>query len=80
MGYVDLAKAIVCNIIAVALAMSVTAIVALLPGRPDWLERVNELAVRLKAIYEKDRVERGSAAVSPPGRTGGRGRAGYGLR
>ena len=65
MGFVDAAKAIVCNIIAVALAMTVSAVEALLPGRPDWLERVDELAVRLRAIYEKDRAGQGGEPASP---------------
>ncbi len=61
MGFVDAAKQIVCNIIAVALAMTVSAVQALLPGRPDWLERVNELALHLRTIYEKDRKRQSSA-------------------
>jgi hypothetical protein len=63
MGFVDAAKAIVCNIVAVALAMTVSAVEALLPGRPDWLERVNELALQLKAIYEKGRMRHEAGPV-----------------
>ena len=48
MNLLDQAKQIVCSIIAVALAMSVAAVEALLPSRPDWLERINELALQLK--------------------------------
>jgi hypothetical protein len=48
MNLLDQAKNIVCSIIAVALAMSVAAVEALLPSRPDWLERINELALQLK--------------------------------
>ena len=50
MNFIDTAKAIVCNIIAVALAMSVSAVEALLPNRPDWLERVNQLALQLRLM------------------------------
>ena len=50
MNFVDTAKAIVCNIIAVALAMSVSAVEALLPNKPDWLERVNQLALQLRLM------------------------------
>lgn len=50
MNLLDHAKTIVCNIIAVALAMSVAAVEALLPGRPDWLERVDALALQLRSI------------------------------
>jgi len=45
MNLLDQAKHIVCSIIAVALAMSVATVEALLPSRPDWLERVNQLAL-----------------------------------
>ena len=48
MNPLEQAKNIVCSIIAVALAMSVAAVEALLPRRPDWLERVNDLALQLK--------------------------------
>ena len=50
MNFVDTAKSIVCSVIAVALAMSVAAVEALLPSRPDWLERVNQLVVHLRVI------------------------------
>lgn len=50
MNFVDTAKNIVCNIIAVALAMSVSAVEALLPNKPDWLERVNQLALQLRVV------------------------------
>lgn len=50
MSFVDTAKAIVCSVIAVALAMSVAAVEALLPGKPDWLERVNQLALQLRIM------------------------------
>lgn len=53
----ELARQIVCSIIAVALSMTVAAVESLLPHRPDWLERVEHLAFRLKAV--------GSAASRP---------------
>lgn len=67
MAFYDAAKQIVCNIIAVALAMTVSAVEALLPGRPDWLERVDELAQQLKVVYEKDRDERGRKSAAANG-------------
>lgn len=54
MNFVDTAKSIVCSVIAVALAMSVAAVEALLPSRPDWLERVNQLVVHLRIIASGD--------------------------
>jgi len=50
MSLYELAKQIVCGIVAVALSMSVAAVEGLLPHRPDWLERVEHLAIRLRAI------------------------------
>jgi hypothetical protein len=49
MDVIELAKRIVINIIAVALSMTVTAVEGLLPHRPDWLERVDQLAAELKS-------------------------------
>ena len=63
MDFLDAARKIVCNIVAVALAMTVSTVEALLPTRPDWLERVNELALQLKTIYEKDRTPPRAASV-----------------
>lgn len=54
MNPLELAKNIVCSIIGVALAMSVAAVEALLPSRPDWLERINELALQLRSISKDD--------------------------
>jgi len=54
MNLLDEAKKIVCSIIAVALAMTVAAVEALLPGRPDWLERVEALALRLRSTSRGD--------------------------
>jgi hypothetical protein len=48
MNLLDHAKNIVCGIIGVALAMLVATVEALLPSRPDWLKRVEELSLRLK--------------------------------
>jgi hypothetical protein len=49
MNVIELAKRIVINIIAVALSMTVAAVESLLPHRPDWLERVDQLATELKS-------------------------------
>jgi hypothetical protein len=57
MNFVETAKAIVCNVIAVALAMSVAAVEALLPGKPDWLERVNQLALQLRVMAGGDQPD-----------------------
>jgi hypothetical protein len=53
MNVYELAKQIVCSIIAVALSMTVTAVENLLPHRPDWLERVANLAIQFKAVGER---------------------------
>lgn len=50
MNLIEIAKNIICNVIAVALAMTVAAVEALLPSRPDWLERINQLVVQLRII------------------------------
>lgn len=50
MGFYELAKQIVCSIIAVALSMTVAAVEGLLPHRPDWVERVEHLAIRLRGV------------------------------
>lgn len=71
MNFLDQAKNIVCGIIAVALAMSVSAVEALLPGRPDWLERVNELALQLRAVSRGEEpgteAKPAAPAASDPG-------------
>ena len=54
MSLFEQAKHIVCGVIAVALAMSVATIEALLPSRPDWLERINQLALQLKYMPRGD--------------------------
>lgn len=70
MNLLDHAKTIVCNIIAVALAMSVAAVEALLPGRPDWLERVEALALQLRSISTGDEPgTRAKPAARGPGET-----------
>jgi hypothetical protein len=67
MPFLDMAKRIVCNIIAVALAMTVAAVEALLPNRPDWLERVNDLALQLRNLSEgAQRAAESGAAASRP--------------
>ena len=53
MAMYELAKQIVCKIIAVALSMTVAAVEGLLPHRPDWLERVENLAIQLRALAAK---------------------------
>jgi hypothetical protein len=67
MAFYDAAKRIVCNIIAVALAMTVSAVEALLPTRPEWLERVDELSMQLRVIDEKDRQQANQALPSEAG-------------
>ncbi len=69
MNLLDHAKNIVCNIIAVALTMSVAAVEALLPCRPDWLERINELALQLQPVSKGDepRTKAKPASSAPPG-------------
>ncbi|MPY71387.1 MAG: hypothetical protein GEU92_15030 [Alphaproteobacteria bacterium] len=54
MNLYELARQIVCSIIAVALSMTVAAVESLLPHRPDWLERVEHLAFRLKTVRSGD--------------------------
>lgn len=65
MTLLDHAKNIVCNIIAVALAMTVATVEALLPSRPDWLERVNELALQLQSVAKGD-APKAKAKRAPP--------------
>lgn len=45
----ELAKKIVCSIIAAALSTSVSIVQGLLPLNPQWLERVSVLAAQLRA-------------------------------
>jgi hypothetical protein len=68
MSLYDLAKQIVCSIIAVALSMTVAAVEGLLPHRPDWLERVEHLAIRLRAVASRSTATAGDASPGPPGR------------
>ena len=44
------AKRMVCNIIAVALSMTVASVEALLPSTPQWLERVDQLAAQMQSL------------------------------
>lgn len=46
----ELAKRLVCSIIAVALSTTVTIVEGLLPLNPQWLERVAHLAAHLRAV------------------------------
>lgn len=64
MSLYELAKQIVCNIIAVALSMTVAAVEGLLPHRPDWLERVEHLAIRLRAIATRPPAAQGTATAT----------------
>lgn len=62
MNYMETARKIVCGIIAVALAMTVTAVEGLLRHRPDWLERVATLATTLRSVGQNNlRVTSASA-------------------
>lgn len=71
MNFVETAKNIVCNIIAVALAMSVAAVEALLPNKPDWLERVNQLALQLRIVSSEESTKAPvrRAEARPPNET-----------
>lgn len=64
MNLLDLAKNIVCSIVAVALAMSVAAVEALLPSRPDWLERVDALAIQLRSVSKGEKAARRARAAA----------------
>jgi type II secretory pathway component PulJ len=50
MDVYDAAKRMVCNIIAVALSMTVASVAAILPSTPQWLERVDQLAAQMQTI------------------------------
>ena len=50
MDVYDAAKRMVCNIIAVALSMTVASVEAILPSTPQWLERVDQLAAQMQTI------------------------------
>jgi hypothetical protein len=50
MDVYDAAKRMVCNIIAVALSMTVASVEAMLPSTPQWLERVDQLAAQMQTI------------------------------
>ena len=64
MNFVETAKNIVCSVIAVALAMTVAAVEALLPNRPDWLERVNEVALQLR-LASRDGKPKSAPRAAP---------------
>ena len=57
MDFRELAKGIVCNIIAVALSMTASAVNGLLPFRPDWTERVEELAAHFRSVAAGEHAE-----------------------
>ena len=54
MDVYDAAKRMVCNIIAVALSMTVASVEAILPSTPQWLERVDQLAAQMKTIAQPE--------------------------
>ncbi|GEM_PF-937623 len=54
MDLYEAAKRAVCNIIAVALSMTVASVEALLPTTPQWLERVDQLAAQMKAAAQPE--------------------------
>ncbi|NKB19692.1 MAG: hypothetical protein GKS01_04020 [Alphaproteobacteria bacterium] len=54
MDVYDTAKRMVCNIIAVALSMTVASVEAMLPSSPQWLERVDQLAAQMRTIAHPD--------------------------
>ena len=67
MTYLETARSIVCGIIAVALSMTVAAVEGLLSHRPDWLERVENLANTLRAVgRDNAAVVRRTSSSSPP--------------
>ena len=67
MTYLETARSIVCAIIASALSMTVAAVEGLLSHRPDWLERVENLAQTLRAVGRDNAavVRRPSSSSSP---------------
>lgn len=66
MTYLEIARSIVCGIIAVALSMTVAAVEGLLSHRPDWLERVENLANTLRAVGRDNARETAGAARRAP--------------
>lgn len=67
MTYLETARSIVCGIIAVALSMTVAAVEGLLSHRPDWLERVENLANTLRAVgRDNAEVARRTPSASSP--------------
>ncbi len=49
MDFLETARQLVRNIIATALSMTVAAVDALLSNRPDLIERIDQLAMQLRA-------------------------------
>tara|TARA_R110000787_G_scaffold35147_5_gene90568 strand:+ start:384 stop:890 length:507 start_codon:yes stop_codon:yes gene_type:complete len=66
MTYLETARSIVCGIIAVALSMTVAAVEGLLSHRPDWLERVENLANTLRAVGRENAQAAAGAARRAP--------------
>ena len=66
MNFVETAKKIICSVIAVALAMSVAAVEALLPNKPEWLERVNELSIQLRIVASGGQAAAGPKRAAAP--------------
>lgn len=56
MDFIATARQLVCNIIAAALSMTVAAVDALLSSRPDLMERVDQLAMQLRANAAEKKV------------------------
>lgn len=56
MDFLATARQLVCNIIAAALSMTVAAVDALLSSRPELMERVNDLAMQLRANAHDSRI------------------------
>ena len=68
MNLLDQAKNIVRSIIAVAFAMFVAMVRALLPSRPNWQERINDLALQLRSISkdEEPKTKAAPAVLAAP--------------
>jgi hypothetical protein len=65
MDFFATAWQLVCNIIAAALSMTVAAVDALLSNRPELLERVDQLAMQLRANASETKVKTPDEAEKP---------------
>lgn len=65
MDFLATARQLVCNIIAAALSMTVAAVDALLSSRPELLERVDQLAIQLRANAGETKVRVPGEANTP---------------